>query len=131
MLSDKFVLRIVAAAATLSGALLVMGAVGHLQAVVNVRIARGRPIDSRFAYLLAVGAFLLIVGVIDLVSSWQMWKGGKKGLFVSAIATAALLVYFVVLLMLPDRGDPVRTFLVMQSLYLTIALAGAYYMRSR
>lgn len=131
MLNDRLVLRIVATVAALAGALLVAGGLGHLYAVVNVKIDHDRPFDSRFVHLLAVGAFLLIVGGIDLVSSWRMWHGGKYGLLLSAIATAALIGYFVVLLALPDRGDPIRAFLIMQSFYLAVALTGAFYMRSR
>lgn len=127
--NDRLVLRIVASAAALSGVLLVLGALGHLYAVVNVKIAHDRPFDSRFVHLLAIGTMLLTVGVIDLVSSWRMWQGVRYGLWLSAGATAVLLGYFVVLLALPNRVDPIRAFFIMQSSYLTIALAGAFYMR--
>lgn len=130
MLNDRLPLRIVATTAALAGAVLVAGGLGHLYAVVNVKIAQDRPLDFRFVHLLAVGAFLLLVGAIDLVASWRMWRGSKYGLLLSAVATVALLGYLVVLLRLPDRGDPIRTFLIMQSSYLAVASAGAFYMLS-
>src|SRR4051794_9513777 len=110
MINDRLVLRIVAIVAALAGVLLFMGALGHLYAVVNVKIAQERPLDARFVHLLSIGALLLMVGGIDLVSSWRMWQGGKYALLVSAIATAALLGYFALLLMLPARGDPIGFF---------------------
>lgn len=130
MLNDRLSLRIVATMAALAGAVLVAGALGHLYAVVNVTIAQDRPRDFRFVHLLAIGAFLLFVGGIDLVSSWRMWRGSKYALLLSAAATVVLLGYFVVLLMLPDRGDPIGAFLIMQFSYLVVASAGAVYMLS-
>src|SRR5687768_456331 len=103
MLNDKWPLRIVAIAAVVAGALLVMGGLGHLYAVVNIKIAKNHPVDFRFVHLLAIGAFLLLVGGIDLVSSWRMWRGSRYALLVSAAATVTLLGYLGVLLMLPDR----------------------------
>ena len=131
MLNDRLVLRIVATVAALAGALLVAGALGHLNAVVNVAIAQDRPFDFRFVHLVGIGAILLLVGGIELVSSWRMWRGSKYALLLSAVATVVLLGYFVVLLMLPQRGDPILAFLIMQSAYLAVASAGALYMRWR
>lgn len=131
MLNQKVALRIVAIAAALAGLLLLAGGLGHLQAVVNVKNVHDRPFDSRFVHLLAIGVILLLVGGIDLVSSWRMWRGSQYALLLSAVATVVLVVYFVVLLALPERGDPIRFFLFIQSSYLAVASAGGLYVFSR
>lgn len=130
-LHERLPLRIVAIAAALAGAFLLLGAFGHLYYVVKVHLAHDRSLDFRFVHLLSVGAILLSVGIVDLVASLRMWRGSRYALLVSGVATAALMVYLAVLLTLPHRGDPIREFLLAQASYLTIVLAGAFYMLFR
>lgn len=129
MTNERVLLRTVAVLAVLAGALLVAGGLGHLQAVMKVN--HERPLDLRMFNLLSIGTILLVVGAIDLVCSWRMWRGSRYALLVSAAATVALVLYLALLLTLPERGDPIRLFLFFESSYLAVASVVALYVFSR
>ena len=98
---------------------------GHLNAILGRFFASGAEVDYRFVSLVSTGAFLLLPGLVALVSTHGLWHG-RRWAFVACFLSAAVLLAYLGLLHLigdPAPGEPVR---LGSELHVATAIVGAW-----
>lgn len=88
----------------------VIGAVGHLVAVVAVAVHQHKPFDFRLVSLIATGGMLLYPGLLNLGISKWIGRGRQWAFAMSAFGTIALLAYAILLLFMKTPPDPTNPF---------------------
>ena len=108
--------RLAAAGAVLVGSFLLLGAYGHLDAVLPTEG------DGVFRLLLP-GLILAGIGLINLLSCKWLWDGSRPSLSIALATNALALTYLLYLLARGVPGHPVALFTGIVACYWVLLLA--------
>lgn len=109
------------------GGLMLVGGIGHMLGVIPTALRENRPYDPKMVLLLTTGGVLIYVGGVNAVLSRWIRRGVGWALVTSAVVSAALIGYLLLVRPLPDSGSMLRVSVVSHSLYL--ALLGIAWVR--
>jgi len=112
--------RLSAAGAVLVGAFLLLGAFGHVEAVLPRIQVEGAVSPLR---LLLPAAFLGLAAVTNLALCKLLWDGSARGLQAALLVNSLLLAYLVYLLWHGVPGHPIVNFTSVVASYLIVLAA--------
>ena len=102
------------------GALMLVGGIGHMLGVISTALRENRPYDPKMVLLLTTGGVLIYVGGVNAVISRWIRQGVGWALVTSAVVSAALIGYLLLVRPLPNSGSMLRVSILSHGLYLAL-----------
>ena len=117
--------RVAAVVAVGFGVMMMLMGGGHLSAILGRFFDSGASVDYRFVSLVSTGAFLLLPGLVALVSIVGLWRGRRWAFVACAFSAVVLLAYLGLLHLIQDPapGEPVK---LGRELHIATAIVGAW-----